>query len=209
MKHILKQAQPQELAEWRESGNEDWQPTYNDIDSHVKRKVKDSLMEEQGWLCCYCERRLTDKESHIEHFKPKCDPTTDPLDYDNLFCSCQNQERRGVPLHCGRSKGGWFDPALLINPLDDDCETRFSFLLDGTIFPRSDKDRAAETTIKRLNLDIPNLRALRQAAVAPFLDPTLSDEECAIFVKKYLKMDESGKFGEFWTTIRFLFNNYP
>lgn len=209
MKHILKQAQPPELAEWRDSGNEDWQPTYDNLDSHVKRKVKDSLMEEQGWICCYCKRRLIDKDSHIEHFRPQTDPGTDPLDYDNLLCSCQDQERRGQPLHCGHCKGDWFDPVLLINPLDDDCEARFSFLLDGTILPRSDKDRAAKTTIKRLNLDIPKLRALRHAAVDSFLDPTLSDEDCALFAKKYLQQDASGRFGEFWTTIRFLFTNHP
>lgn len=205
MKRILKQTQPQALAEWRASANEDWQPTYDNLDTRVKRKVKASLMEEQGWICCYCERKLTENDSHIEHFRPQKDPAVDPLDYDNLLCSCQNQDRRGEPIHCGHSKGGWFDPALLINPLKNDCEERFSFLLDGAILPRHGKDPAAKTTIAKLNLDIPKLRALRRAAVTPFLEVEMSTDEWRAFVDQYLEKDTSGTFNEFWSTIRHLF----
>lgn len=92
-----------------------------------------ALMAEQGYICCYCERRLTNDDSHIEHFRPQSDPTVDPLDFGNLLCSCQNQLKKGEPRHCGNLKGEWFDRDLLVSPLIPGCEDRFAFTGDGEI----------------------------------------------------------------------------
>lgn len=205
MKHIVKGDEPRELFLWKQLVNADWQPTYAQLRGTEKRAVKHALMMEQGFLCCYCERRLVAGDSHIEHFRPQGDPACDDLDYHNLLCSCQNQIKQGEPRHCGNLKDGWFDENRLVSPLMPDCETHFAYAGDGSIRTVYPTDDAARTTIEKLGLDIAKLRALRKQAMDPFLDPDLSDSEVSQFAAGYLSRDDQGRFGEFWTTIRYLF----
>ncbi|MBV0934797.1 retron system putative HNH endonuclease [Marinobacterium weihaiense] len=204
MKPIIKGTEPAELTAWKALENEDWSPTYDDLSGAEKRAVKTALMQEQGYICCYCERRLSEQDSHIEHFQPQSDAAVDPLDYSNLLCSCQNQLEKGEPRHCGNLKGDWFDEHLLVSPMDSDCEQRFKFTGDGNIYPAPD-DEAADVTITKLGLDLPKLVSMRAAAIEPFLSEELSNDELALFVDGYLQQSESGQYSPFWTTIRSLF----
>ena len=68
MKNIVKDQNTPDFDKWKASANDDWQPIYEDLSGTTKEEVKFSLMQEQGYICCYCERRLTDDDSHIEHF---------------------------------------------------------------------------------------------------------------------------------------------
>lgn len=208
MKHIIKQAEPQLFTDWKLLANDDWQPVYNDLSGDTKKAIKEVLMTEQGYICCYCERRLKDADSHIEHFRPQSDPASDALDFSNLLCSCQNNLNKGEPRHCGNKKEDWFDPQLLISPFDPDCDNKFAFAGDGVIRATVEDDQAATETISRLGLDIPKLNALRAQAIEPFLEEDLSQEDMRRFVTGYLQEDEAGHFGEFWTTIQYLFRGY-
>lgn len=204
MKYIVKGPEPAVFTDWKALASPDWTPTYGDLRGAEKKAVKTALMQEQGYLCCYCERQLSDADSHIEHFKPQHLADVDPLEYSNLLCSCQNRLDKGVPRHCGNLKDGWFDAHLLVSPMSADCEARFSYTADGRIHPGQD-DAAALATIENLGLDIPKLISLRSAAISPFLDEDLSNEELSRFVDGYLRKDAEGHFAPFWTTIRDLF----
>lgn len=208
MKHIEKNAEPPVFAAWKAQANEDWQPSYADLRGDIKKAVKEALMAEQGYICCYCEQGLTDSDSHIEHFRPQSDPAVDPLDFDNLLCSCQNQVKKGEPRHCGNLKEDWFDPDRLISPLYVDCESRFTYTGNGGIKPANTHDLSAEKTIEKLGLDIRKLNDMRAKSIEPFLDDDLSVEDMRAFVSGYLSRDPSGHFGAFWTTIWYLFGNY-
>ncbi len=61
MKQIVKDQNTPDFDDWKASVNENWQPTYDGLRDPEKKEVKDSLMKEQGYICCYCERRLTDE----------------------------------------------------------------------------------------------------------------------------------------------------
>ena len=209
MKYIEKNQEPIEFSDWKALANDDWQPSYDaDLSGDTKKCVKDALMEEQGYICCYCERRLTDDDSHIEHFKPQSDPLVDTLDYANMLCSCQNRLQKGDPCHCGNLKGDWYDDLLLISPLDPDCESQFTFTGDGNIQPVSTADPAGAETIDRLGLNIPKLKALRASAIEPFLEETLDEDDMRQCVSGYLQNDHRGWSSQFWTTIRYLFGGY-
>ena len=208
MKHIIKCSEPQAFVDWKDQANEDWQPDYGDLSGAPKEAVKEALMKEQGYLCCYCERRLTDDDSHIEHLRPQSDPAVDPLDFANMLCSCQKQLKKGEPRHCGNLKDDWYDAALLISPLDSDCESRFAFMGNGAIKPSLLTDTAATESINHLGLNIPKLNALRASAIEPFLEEILNEEELRQFVSGYLEKEANGRHGEFWTTIRYLFGDY-
>lgn len=208
MKHIIKQQEPQTFSEWKALANEDWQPIYEDLSGQPKQAVKNSLMQEQGWLCCYCERRLTDNDSHIEHFRPQSDSTIDSLDYANLLCSCQKRLGKGDPRHCGNLKEDWFDETLLVSPLKADCESRFRYTGDGEISQATPGDEDAEQTIIKLGLNIPKLRDMRKEVLEPFLDDSLTENEFRRFVAGYLRPESTGRLAEFWTTINFMFGAY-
>ena len=208
MKHIAKRAEPQALTDWKALENENWQPTYGTLSGDTKDAVKDALMTEQGYICCYCECRLTAGDSHIEHFRPQSDPAVDALEFFNMFCSCQNQLKKGDPQFCGNLKSDWFEENLLISPLDPDCEDRFTFTGDGGIGSKDENDHAVDETIRRLGLGLPKRNDMRANAIEPFLDETLTDEDMESLVAGYLAVDGQGMFGAFWTTIRYLFGAY-
>lgn len=205
MKHIVKQSEPQELLTLKASGNDDWIPSYSDLDGGAKVATKDALMAEQGYICCYCERRLTPDDSHIEHFKPQSDKSVDPLDYSNMLCSCQNILSKEEPLQCGHRKG---NVEIAISPLEPSCEARFSFTGDGRIDSATPDDTAAINTIETLGLAIPKLNASRAMTIEPFLESDLTEAEVRQFVSGYLQQDNQGSYGEFWTTIQYLFGGY-
>ena len=114
MKYIVKQNEPEDFTKWKALKNEEWTPTYDKLSGVVKIAVRQALMTEQGYICCYCERRLTDNDSHIEHFRPQENKSTDPLDFKNMLCSCQQRLKKGDPRHCGNRKDDWFDEQLLV-----------------------------------------------------------------------------------------------
>ncbi len=204
MKYIRKGSEPIEFTDWKQLENEDWKPSYDKLQSSEKRAVLNALINEQGGICCYCERELIDTDYHIEHLKPQHLSSVDPLDFSNMLCSCQKNLQKGEPLHCGNSKADWFDDELFITPLYNNCEKRFKFTYDGYIDTFDDNDLAAIETIKKLNLYIPKLIEMRKKAIEPFLDDTLDDTEFLKFVDDYLTL-KSGKYNAFYTTIKFLF----
>jgi len=205
MKFIVKQTEPDKLLAWKALANDNWQPSYADLSGDVKAAVKTALIEEQGAICCYCERRLIANDSHIEHFEPQSNPGVDALEFSNLLCSCQNKTKRGEPLHCGNLKGDWFDGDLLVSPLNSQCESRFAYMGNGKVMATDKQDVAAMETITQLGLAIPKLNDLRNKAIEPFLDASLSDEDLSAFISGYLQKDQQNKLGEFWTTINHLF----
>lgn len=67
MKYIQKRQEPASFTEWKSKASEDWQPTWEILRSSEKRDLHDALLREQGYICCYCEMRITQQNSHIEH----------------------------------------------------------------------------------------------------------------------------------------------
>lgn len=82
--------------------------------SEAFKELRISLLKEQGFICCYCQRNITFKDNDTgkiqmktEHFIPKngpeCDETKD-LDYDNLLAACLGNSDSDKPNHCDSSK---------------------------------------------------------------------------------------------------------
>ncbi len=205
MKHIIKGSEPTKFVAWKALANAEWQPTYPDLRGEEKAAVKTALMEEQGYICCYCERELDNEDSHIEHIIPQSENSSAALDFSNMACSCQKPKIKGLPLHCGNKKDNWYEANSFVSPLDHDCERCFAFTGDGHIHPAEHRKEAAKETISHLGLDIPKLVALREAAIAPFQDESLTSDEAQEFAVKYLERTPKGTFNEFWTTIKYLF----
>ena len=196
MKQITKGAEPPEFADWKSADRMAHRPSWNRVNSELKTYVHEFLMREQGFICCYCESRISMDDSHVEHLRPSSRYPHLQLDYDNLLCSCLREQSSGERDHCGHKKASWFDEQMLIAPLQQGCEGRFRFTANGEIQPRSSSDVAAATTIKRLALDLPKLNALRAAALDELCDLPLPD------IRRVLNGRQDESFPEYYTTIK-------
>lgn len=207
MRHIEKGAEPALFADWKASANAEWQPSWGNLQNPEKAALKRALLEEQGFLCCYCCRRVEDDpDSHVEHLKPRESFANDELDYGNLVVSCQGETGDPPPehRHCGHSKDNWYDAALFVPPLQHGCGEKFAYTAYGEILPvPGPGGPAAEETIRRLRLDCNRLRRLRRSAIDGVLTDLeqLSSDDLAALRIGLSERDDSGRYVEFHPAI--------
>ena len=84
MKRIAKDPEPEVFSQWKANDRMAHRPRWKRVPTPIKQKVHESLMQEQGFLCCYCETSVTADESHVEHFHPKSRYPALEFDYGNL-----------------------------------------------------------------------------------------------------------------------------
>ncbi len=149
-----------------------------------EQKVRDALHGMQQGRCCYCERfREVNRESDVEHFRPKTEITEErgaggywwlAYDWDNLFLSCRycNQEhkKKFFPIRGTRARKKGADlkaeDAYLIDPAQENPEDHISY--DWVTVPRqvipngrgNDRERG-DRTIEICGLDHPTLNSQR------------------------------------------------
>ena len=122
MKTIYKNDEPQEILQWKSKfKNKNGRvPRYSDLNEveNLPHKIllKNSLLSEQGHICCYCCKPIDTKNSHIEHIRPKerDEYRAISLEYENLLASCQGYHDREE--NCGHSKDNAFNEELFVSP---------------------------------------------------------------------------------------------
>lgn len=201
MKHLMKGPSTPEFEAWKALANPDWTPTYDNLQNPQKRALHLSLLEEQGWVCCYCGRSIARQDSHIEHFLPQERYADSALSYENLHASCIRETEPGTPLHCGHAKGADFDEALNISPMDAQCEARFQYTLDGRILASDAADAQAAYMVDLLKLDIPFLFNRREEEVSRVFDPvflaTATTDELRLLRDAFRRRDDDGRAQSF------------
>lgn len=199
MRHIEKTQEPPEFVSWKRSGerlgNPDWTPSYDKLQNPEKSALKCSLMAEQHGVCCYCERIITDDDSHIEHVDPQTSASGQnrTVDYDNLLCSCLRERTPEKPFTCGHARGDWYCSDY-ISPLEADCASHFGYRDDGSLVPASADDRRAAETIAHLRLQDPILKAMRKKALDGIFsaDDGLDASRLRELARAYATPDEHG-----------------
>lgn len=136
---------------------------YDDLDKHTKEEIKRGLLEEQGYICCYCMRRIElgskskGNEMRIEHWHSQSRYEFEQLNYKNLLASCNGETEKGL-CHCDRKKA---NVDITYNPAESDIESKLSYLRDGTIHS-SDLALRGDIDIV-LNLNLPRFKMYRKA----------------------------------------------
>lgn len=201
MKYVIKGQSPVSFEQWKGQANEEWQPSYSLLANPEKRELHQTLLVEQGWVCCYCGRGIEIEKSHIEHFRPQEHYSELELCFENLHASCLRQLEPRTPLSCGHAKKSDFDETRFISPQDPKCESRFKYNALGEIIPADASDQSAVYMIGLLKLDSPELKGQRFEAIEKALPPTflatLSDEELKLMRDKYRAPDPDGKLTPF------------
>lgn len=202
MKHVHKGTVPPELTRWsldRAGAPAAWE----DLPAEVGAAIKRELLAEPGHLCCYCGRRIVPSDYHIEHLVPRHGAAGNAsltFVHENLLASCQANLGRKDPRHCGTSKSDWYDPILMVSPLNPGCERRFRYDIDGKVRESDPADQGAKATIAHLDLDGAHLRTLRRNAIEGLdLDLTLdlTPEERHTLLAAHEARDADGRFESF------------
>lgn len=202
MKRIIKGTEPSTFTDWKAKANEDWQPSYGDLQNPQKKVLHEALLAEQAGVCCYCGRAISLTDSHIEHFRPQESYENLALDYANLYASCIRQNDPGTPRHCGHAKGNDFDERKALSPLELSCEQRFIYSAhDGAILPAAPGDECAAYMVGLLKLDIRFLRNQRAEALKSVFDDefvsSATDEDLARLAQAYREPDAQGRLTSF------------
>ncbi|MGL4502982.1 MAG: retron system putative HNH endonuclease [Planktothrix sp.] len=203
MKYIKKEQEPEKLCSWfnnqyDQEGNRLGCDYYNDVPSDVKRHLKDHLLGEQGFLCCYTGILIDTDTSHIEHLKPysicRDEKNYEDVNYFNLVTaypgrnykseedekdeddelnqpskkSKKNSQKCPFGAH---ARDNWYELDNFVIPLQSDCEDRFKFYDSGKVEATNHEDSAAQKTIEKLVLNHPRLIDLRRMAIDEALFP--------------------------------------
>lgn len=168
MRQIRKSLEPNCLTQWRAANQADRNFGYDLMGAGLRAEVRQALVSEQGELCAYTGRKISDATCHIEHLRPQvhCARGED-VAYGNMV-ACVPAPNAPKLQYGAHKKASWPNAeqeALFVSPLRAGCGARFSYNLRGEIAPSNPTDGAAIETIKRLGLDHPQLNQLRKAAI--------------------------------------------
>lgn len=158
MKQINKGKEPVSLLAHRKTNHADYD-NYKEKDD-----LRDSLVNEQGYICCYCMQRISPniEKMKIEHHKPQNKYPKLQLDYQNLLGSCKGNDGGPKYLlrHCDTSKG---EQEMTLNPTDKltNCERLIKYRKNGRIY--SDDPVINHELNNILNLNTQTLVNCREA----------------------------------------------
>jgi uncharacterized protein (TIGR02646 family) len=161
MKKIIKQSEPRSLVEHRAKQRANENADYDNYSD--KDNLRDYLLKEQGYICCYCMSRIKSDEMKIEHWQSQTKYSSRQLDYKNLLGACMgNQGARPQNQHCDTKKG---DSEITINPIEGDknCENLIKYRPDGKIY--SDDVSVNHDLNETLNLNLGFLKKNRKDAL--------------------------------------------
>jgi len=168
LKQILKTKEPISLTNYRASISKEDLNNLEKFDtspSNVKDELRERLLKEQGFICCYCMDRVSSRNSKIEHFKPRSLFCGEQLDYTNLFVACLGGEGCSPKKQsCDTRKGN--ELLKYINLLSD-IEKSIEYKKDGSIF--SNNQYIENELIQILNLNHQLLKNNRQEALNQLL----------------------------------------
>lgn len=126
------------------------------------QELKDALLDEQGFICAYCERRIPVKDTasnedhRIEHWHCRSHYPQEVFNYDNLLACCPGQIDGSAP-HCDVKKD---NTTIEWSPLRQECVDTIAYQHDGTVF--STNDRWNLEINETLNLNHPLLKRNRR-----------------------------------------------
>lgn len=197
MRYIKKGKEPASLTIYKKQSN-----AY--FDGCNKADIRKQLLLDQGFLCAYCMRRISEDDMKIEHWLPqsKCVNGKD-LDFSFMLGVCNGNA--GHPKKYTTCDTHRNNDALTVNPLDFDLVNQIKYsTADGRIFSDNEKINYDLDVTLNLNCDEPNayLCTNRKSVLEEFLDSLKRQMACGPWTKallqKYLriyeKKDAQGKF---------------
>lgn len=144
-------------------------PRYENIPQNVSIDLRLSLLNEQGWVCGYCQQKIsTPNQTKIEHHCEQsiCNGENGnmdrTLDYTNLMAVCSGKAGYGI-LHCDSSKATFNSSNGLpinVSPWNNSHMQAIFYTSNGLV--KSSIITHNNEIIKILNLNTKHLKELRK-----------------------------------------------
>ena len=200
MKYIYKIVanEPYTLREFRSTPNATYKG-FGDID----KLLKSELCNEQGFICCYCMRRVLPDSMSVEHFIPQTRHSDSPysdtfhrenqLKYSNMLASCNDSLR-----NCSGIRG---NIPLTLDPMNKLIENQVGCLKNGKM-TTSSKNIAVENDIeKALQLNNQTLKDNRARIIKKVRDDcdqaNWQPKRLRSHLKSWKSKDSNGYFKEY------------
>ena len=157
---IVKNNQPNTLVAHKKSGG-----NYDNIPTDTKNELRESLINEQGYVCCYCLKRIPENKADlhhtkIEHFKCQDNYAELDLEYTNLHLACRGNQGKTEKLQtCDTAKAN--KDIMSFSLIDNSLNGNIQYAKDGTVFSEQKNIEKEINEILQLNNDqnIKNARA--------------------------------------------------
>lgn len=155
MKKLVRPTCKVNLKSYIRNGN-----NWNSLRGDNKHKIKMQLLEMTNHRCSYCENLLKEHKWHIEHIAPKRSYPECTFNWNNLFCSCDNNDTCGK--HKDNIMGYKGDASDLIKPDVEDPSDFFEIKsFDGSFSLKGVDLNKGDNTIKFFNLNAGSLTNFR------------------------------------------------
>jgi uncharacterized protein (TIGR02646 family) len=225
MKYIEKGQEPPSLSAFiKKNILANIYPSYSNLDKKVIDDLSESLLKEQGYLCCYCMEEISLNSLRREHFLPQSRFKHEELNYSNLFAACNFSD--GLPpdqQHCDIKKGNLLIPKYLSDPK---CSDYFRYNRSGEILPYGSFKRYTDyyqnfhqlnaeqktilSTIEVLNLNAERLKTKRKDFIFALIQSIngLEKEQIEQKIEDYKSKDNQGKLKRFCGVAVYLIEDY-
>jgi uncharacterized protein (TIGR02646 family) len=201
---ISKQREPCKLALYRRTPG----ASYGAMPQGVKPAIQESLLQEQGYVCAYCMRRIGAGSMKIEHWDPQANHDGNDLDYANMLGCCSG--KIGEMTCCDTCRGNLNSAcqALKYNPADSGHHRclRIHYKSDGRIF--SDDSEFSDQLSSVLNLNnarlIENRKAVMKGVSKSFENMrTINERQLESLLDKWGALDSNGMYREYYGVAKF------
>lgn len=185
--------------QWRCIQNGDTQAVRQEFDLLPKEEIRQSLLEEQRYLCAYCMKRIKNDGLHttIEHWEPLSVNKDKALEYDNMLAVCDGGRKADLTgnvqriLCCDASKD---EKEIAIDPTDERQMKLIKYKTNGEIYT-DPEDKRLETDINQV-LNLNGLRDQNGELIADTSTQLLKGrrdayEQCRTFFRM---LDQKNKF---------------
>lgn len=121
--------------------------------------IRNTLLAMTNNRCSYCEMEIITPKWHIEHLAPRSSNPDLTFVWENLFCSCNDNDTCGkykdnIQQYSGNSND-------LIKPdIDDPCDYLAVNIQDGSLYEKTPNPKASNT-LRCFNLNSPKLNRFR------------------------------------------------
>ncbi len=187
MLQIRKSDPPACIADLQQTPGSDW----GSVKGDQKREMREHLLREQGGLCAYCMRRVTndEKKCTVEHWRPRSDEQTDPFHWPDLLAVCDGggSGAKRDTAHCDRIRG---DTPLTLHPAhpSQNIEDLLRYDADGHLHPIKDTP-----DVNTLNLNCDRLKGNRRAVIDAVLQGAQQADATALrrFIQRWEHTDKN------------------
>lgn len=167
-------------------------------------ELAEALLNEQKYVCAYCETRISLEKSRIEHIKARSIHPNLQLDYTNMVICCEGGTKNGG-IHCDNAKG---NKEVSFDLFGDALFESISYSTRGEI-KSSNSDWSREIN-DVLNLNAPLICINREQASTAVLsnlrglNPTEKRRAIKAYKDKIKQGDAEGKYPPYGSYILYM-----